>query len=138
MEQYDYEMQLLYDIKGAIFDTYNKLGPGLLEKAYKSVLCYYLRKRGLKCQSEVLVPILIDDINMDVHFRIDILVEDCVVIELKAVEQVSQYHHRQILNYMRLGNYHRGFLVNFDTDNIMKSIYPKINAKAPAPERKNH
>ena len=121
------ETQLGYEIKGAIYDTYFSLGPGLLEKTYQKALCYFLNKRGLKYQTELSVPVIIEGHNLGSDLRIDILVENCYVLELKAVEEMRQLYHSQILTYMRLGHFHRGYLVNFNCEKIKDNIFPKVN-----------
>lgn len=123
------ETKLGYEIKGAILDTYFKTGPGLLEQTYKVVLCYYLEQRGLKYRTEVSVPVIVNGVDTHTVYRIDILVEECYVIELKAVENMNEVFHAQILTYMRFGHYHRGYLVNFNTKQIIKNIFPKVTDK---------
>ena len=121
------ERELLYQIRGAIYDTYYALGPGLLEKVYEDALTHFLTKRGLNVMRQVKVPIIIDGVELDNPLYLDILVNNSIIIELKAVLEMKNIFHCQLLTYLRLSNLHRGVLVNFNTDNINESIWYKVN-----------
>jgi len=121
------ENDISYKIRGCIFNVYNTLGPGLLESVYQHTLNYELQKCGLETKVEFPVPVFYDNQKMDVGFRIDILVNDLVIIEIKSVENLAEVHHKQVLTYLRLTNLKLGLLVNFNSDDIMKSIYRKVN-----------
>ncbi len=121
------ESELTYKIRGAIFNVYKALGPGLLETIYEAALCYELQKQGLHVANQVKLDVIYDGKILPVDFRLDILVEDTVIIELKSVEEIKPVHHKQLLTYLRIANKHIGLLVNFNTDDINKSIYRKIN-----------
>jgi GxxExxY protein len=121
------ENEISYKIRGAIFKVYNELGPGLLESTYKKTLAYQLQKDGLRIHREVEVPIIYDDVEFDEGYRMDILVEDKVIVELKSVEEMKALHHKQILTYLKLSDKRLGLLVNFNTADISKSIYRKVN-----------
>ena len=121
------ENDISYKIRGCIFNVYNTLGPGLLESVYLHTLNYELQKCGLETKVEFPVPVFYDNQKMDVGFRIDILVNDLVIIEIKSVENLAEVHHKQVLTYLRLTNLKLGLLVNFNSDDIMKSIYRKVN-----------
>ena len=121
------EDDISYEIRGAIFDTYNALGPGLLESVYEEALCYYLNKRGLKVERQVPVPIVIDNHQLSNDLRLDILVEDKIIVELKSVIEMKEVYHLQLLTYLKLSHLHKGILVNFNTANIKESIWNKIN-----------
>lgn len=121
------ENEISYQIRGAIFDIYNELGPGLLESVYTQALEIELIDRGLKVKREVPVPVYYKDHKMDLGFRLDILVEDKVIIELKSVESLMPIHHKQVLTYLKVTNLKLGILVNFNTDNITNSIHRKVN-----------
>lgn len=121
------ENEVSYKIRSAIFKIYNELGPGLFESVYEQALLYQLRKDGLEAKSQVEVPVYYDEQKLDVGFRIDILVEDLVIIEIKSVEELSKVHHKQLLTYLRLTEIRLGLLVNFNTDNISESIIRKVN-----------
>ena len=122
------ESELTYKIRGAIYNVYKALGPGLLESVYEAALCYELRKQGLHVENQVKLDVIYDGQVLPVDFRLDILVEDTVIIELKSVEEIKPIHHKQLLTYLRIANKHIGLLVNFNTDDIVKSgICRKIN-----------
>lgn len=116
------ENEISYKIRGAIFKVYNKLGPGLFESVYESALYYELTKLDLSVQRQLAVTIPYDELILDVAFRIDLLVEDKVIIELKSVEDLSPMHYKQIATYLRLTNKKLGLLVNFNTLNILNEI----------------
>ncbi|MCM0664849.1 MULTISPECIES: GxxExxY protein [Flavobacterium] len=116
------ENEISYLIRGAIFKVYNNLGPGLFESVYESALFYELEKLDLKIQKQVEVIIPYEEITLDPAFRIDILVEDKVIIELKSVEDLAPIHYKQVATYLRLTNKKLGLLVNFNTTNILNDI----------------
>ncbi len=120
------ENKISYLIRGAIFNVYNGLGPGLLESVYVAALVHELRKEKLNVQTEVPVPVIYDGIKLELGFRLDILVEDLVVIEVKSVEQLANVHHKQVLTYLKLYNKKLGILVNFNTDTIEENIFRKV------------
>ena len=97
------------------------------ESVYESALIYQLRKDGLKAIAQVEVPVYYDEQKLEIGFRIDILVEDLVIIEIKSVEEISKVHHKQLLTYLKLTEIRLGLLVNFNTDNIGDSIIRKVN-----------
>ena len=121
------EDELTYEIRGAIFDTYNALGPGLLESVYKEALCYFINKRGLKVERQVSVPIVIEDHKLATDLKLDILIEDRIIVEIKSVVEMKEVFHLQLLTYLRLSNLHRGILVNFNTADIKSSVWNKVN-----------
>ena len=106
---------------------YNSLGPGLLESVYQHILNYKLQKCGLETKVEFPVPVFYDNQKMDIGFRIDILVNDLVVIEIKSVETLAAVHHKQILTYLKLTDLKLGLLVNFNSEDISKNIFRKVN-----------
>ncbi len=97
------------------FKVHSKLGPGLLESAYEACLEHELKKRGLKVDRQLPQPVYYDDIHIDVGYRIDLLVNDSIIIELKAVEQLAPIHTAQLLTYLKLSGKSLGFLINFNT-----------------------
>ena len=121
------EYQLTYQIRGAIYDTYNALGPGLLESVYEEALVYFLCKRGLLVERQVQVPLIVDGNFLETQLRIDLLVERRVIIEIKSVLDMRDVFHLRLLTYLKLTKLHRGILVNFNTDNIEESIWVKVN-----------
>ena len=121
------EKAITYQIRGAIYDTYNALGPGLLESVYEEALIYFIQQRGLLVERQVEVPIVLDDITLATPLRLDLLVEKCIIVEIKSVSEMKDLFHKQILTYLKLTNLHRGILVNFNTDDIHYSMWNKVN-----------
>lgn len=121
------ENDISYAIRGAIFKVYKELGPGLLESVYEAALLYQLKKDGLEAKSQVPIPVIYDEQELNIGFRIDILVENKVIIEIKSVEELSRVHHKQVLTYLKLTKLKLGILVNFNTENVLNSIYRKVN-----------
>jgi len=112
-----------YKIRGAIFNVYNFLGPGLLESVYEEALVYELKQLGLKVERQKEVPIKYKDTILNTALRLDLIVEDKVIIELKSVSELKDIHFKQTLTYLRLLELHLGILVNFNTNNILYSIH---------------
>ena len=121
------ENEISYKIRGAIFNVYNNLGPGLLETVYVLALCHELKLYGLDVKTEVPVPVYYGDVELEAGFRLDILVANKVIIEVKSVEIINKTHHKQILTYLKLTGIKLGILVNFNTDDISKGIIRKVN-----------
>lgn len=121
------ENEISYKIRGAIFKVFNTLGLGLLESAYEATLLYELKKDGLVVKSQIPLPLLYDEVKMDVGYRIDLLVEDKVIIEIKSVENLLEVHHKQVITYLKLSGIKLGLLVNFNCSEIDKSIFRKVN-----------
>jgi len=109
-------------IIAAGIEVHRRLGPGLLESAYEACLVYELRKRGLKALSQVGLPVIYDEVKLDVGYRIDILVEDSVIIELKAVEKVIALHEAQLISYLKLSGKKVGLLLNFNVTRLKDGI----------------
>ena len=121
------ENEISYKIRACIFLVYNKLGPGLLESAYEAALRYEIEKIGLKVQSQVGLPMVYESIQIEAAYRIDLLVEDKIIIEIKSVEELNPVHHKQIITYLKLSSKRLGILVNFNTDNLANNIFRKVN-----------
>ncbi|NEN23908.1 GxxExxY protein [Cryomorpha ignava] len=119
--------QLSYDITGLAIKVHKALGPGLLECVYEKCLKYELIKNGYDVQHQMFVPVIYDDLEMDVDLRLDLLVNDTVVVELKAIEKTQPVHEAQLLTYMKLLKKPQGLLINFFTENITKSLKPFVN-----------
>ncbi len=119
--------QLSYEIVGLAIKVHKELGPGLLESVYEKCLKYELQKNGYKVMQQLQVPIIYDDLKMDTDLRLDLLVEDCIIVELKAIEFVLPIHEAILLSYMKLLKKPQGLLINFHTDNISKSMKPFVN-----------
>ncbi|GAA5101439.1 GxxExxY protein [Chryseobacterium ginsengisoli] len=121
------ENEISFYIRKSIFSVYNELGPGLLEKVYENVLIHELQNNGLNVKAQVPMKIKYRDTFIDSSFIADIIVENKVIIEVKAVIEINNIHHQQLLTYLKLTNLKLGILVNFNTDYIDKSIFRKIN-----------
>ena len=121
------ENEISYKIRGAIFKVYKELGPGLLESIYEAALCYQLTKDGLNVRKQVPVKVVYDGVILPVDCRLDLLVEDKVIVELKSVEALMNVHHKQLLTYLKITGKKLGILVNFNSDDIVSSIYRKVN-----------
>lgn len=115
--------EITYAIRGAIYDVYMVLGPGLLESAYEMVLAYHLRQEGFAVQTQVPISLSYGDIEIPMAYRLDMLVNDKVIVELKSVDSIEKIHYKQLRTYLRLSHKHTGILVNFNTQNILNSIH---------------
>ena len=124
--KYKEENDLSYTIIGAIYNVYNNLGPGLLESVYESALTYELTKKGLRVDRQVEVPILYENIKIESNLRLDMLVEDLVIVELKSVLEMKDVFYLQIDTYLKLTGKHLGLLVNFNPDDIVHSIHCRV------------
>lgn len=121
------ENEVSYVIIGAIFKVYNTLGPRLLESIYEEALVYQMKKDGLKVEEQVAVPVYYDGHKLRNDLRLDILVEDQVILELKSVKELSNVNYKQLRSYLVLSHKKLGLLVNFTTDNIKESIHRVVN-----------
>lgn len=121
------ENDISYIIRGCIFNVFNKLGPGLLESAYEAALGLELTKAGLKVKIQAALPMIYQTVKVDVGYRLDVVVEDKVLIEIKSVENLMDVHHKQVLTYLKLSGMRLGLLVNFNSTDISKSIFRKVN-----------
>ena len=117
------------EISGAIVDAsvriHRKFGPGLLESAYEAILACDLRRRGLRVERQKLITFSYDEIDVQQAFRADLLVEGCVIVEVKSVEHVAAVHSKQLLTYLRLTNLRVGLLLNFGAE-IMKDGIDRV------------
>ena len=111
----------------AAYTVHVALGPGLLESVYETVLCHELRKRGLKVERQVAVPVIYDGLHFEEGFRADIVVEDKLVLELKSVESVLPVHKKQTLTYIRLMDKRLGLLLNFGAALMKDGIWRIVN-----------
>jgi GxxExxY protein len=121
------ENEITYAIRGVIFKMFKKLGAGLFENVYKHILKYELEKLGLNVKMEVPLPVIYDNMRFDIGFRVDLLVNDKVIIEIKSVEKLSEVHHKQTITYLKLSGLKLGILVNFNSNNIANDIFRKVN-----------
>ena len=121
------ENELSTIIIGCAIEVHRRLGAGLLERAYQECLMYELKLNGLKVEKKVLLPITYKDLKIDNGYRIDLLVEDKVVVELKTVEELHNAHFAQVLTYLKFGNYKLGLIFNFNEAILKNGIKRIIN-----------
>lgn len=112
---------------GKAIEVHKELGPGLLESAYQECLFYELIKAGLKVEKEKPLPIVYKEVKLNHGYRIDLLVENKVVIELKTVEYLTEVHKAQILTYLRLGDFKLGLLINFHVNLLKDGLKRYVN-----------
>jgi len=113
---------LSQEVLDAAFRVHSTLGAGLLESAYEHCLCYELNKRDIRAERQVQLPVIYDSIKIDAGYRIDILVEDQLIIEIKAVDHLLAIHEAQLLTYLKLANKHVGLLINFNVLSLKNGI----------------
>lgn len=121
------ENEISYQILGAAFDVYNNLGPGLLESVYIRAMEVELNGRELEVRREVPVPVTYKNERLELGFRLDLLIKNKVIIEVKSVEDIHKVHHKQVLTYLKITGLKLGLLINFNTDDLKNSIYRKVN-----------
>ena len=121
------ENDIAHKILGCAFEVHKALGPGLLESAYQECLCYKLQQSGLSFHKEKPMPLIFEGVTLECGYRIDILVENKVVIEIKSIDALNDVHLAQILTYMKLGNYKLGLLLNFNVALLKQGIKRVIN-----------
>ena len=114
-------------IIAATMKVHAAVGPGLLESAYETCLLYELEKQGLRVSRQVSIPIRYEDLTIDNGYRIDLLVGDRVVVELKALETILPVHRAQLLSYLRLGGFKLGYLLNFNVARMRDGIVRLVN-----------
>jgi GxxExxY protein len=114
--------QITHEILDSAYKVHTNLGPGLLESAYRTCLVYELRKKGLKVEEEKPLPLIYEEIKLECGYRIDIFVEDQVVVELKTVEAFTDVHAAQVLTYLKLSGSKVGLLINFYTKSLKDGI----------------
>ena len=114
--------QITHEILDSAYKVHTKLGPGLLESAYQACLVYELKKKNLKVEVEKPLPLIYEEVKLDCGYRIDILVEDQVVVELKTVESFTDVHTAQVLTYLKLSENKVGLLINFYTKSLKNGI----------------
>ena len=118
---------LSYKIIGCAMEVYNTLGPGLLESAYEKALIHELQINGLSVSSQVHVEMSYKGINLGEGLRLDLLIEDSLIVELKSVEELKPIHYKQLLTYLKLTNKHTGLLINFNVSDFRDGIKRVIN-----------
>jgi len=121
------ENEIATKVIGCAIEVHRQLGPGLLESAYQECLFYELKQAGFKVEKEKKLPITYKEVTLDHGYRIDLLVENKVVIELKTVEVLNEVHTAQVLTYLKLGDYRLGLLLNFHVIVLKQGIKRIIN-----------
>ena len=116
------ENEISKTIVNTAFQIHCKLGPGLLESVYEELMCYELRKQGLKVERQRGIPVVWNELKMEIGFRADLIVENKVIIELKSVETIAPVHPKQLLTYLRLTGLKLGLLINFNEPLIKNGI----------------
>ena len=119
--------EITYEIRGAIYDVYKKLGPGLLESVYEEALVFELEQRGLTVARQVEVPVRYKGNELKTPLRLDLMVNNRVIVELKSVEEMKKVFSKQLLTYLKLMEKRVGILVNFNTDDILASMKRIVN-----------
>lgn len=121
------ENEISYIVRGAVFKVYNTLGTGLLESVYEAALKHELAKEGLSIQSQIGIPVVYDNTDLGLGFRLDLLINDKVILEIKSVESLAPVHHKQLLTYLKLSNKKLGLLINFNSDDLSENIKRIVN-----------
>ncbi|MGM0745390.1 GxxExxY protein [Rhodohalobacter sp.] len=122
-----HENEISYTIRGAVFKVHTELGPGLLESVYESALAYELREEGLDVLTQLGIPVVYKEIEMNQGFRMDLLVNSKVIVEVKSVDTLLDVHHKQLLTYLKLSNIKLGLLINFNVTTLKNSIIRIVN-----------
>ena len=110
------------EIVDAAFKVHNQLGPGLLEKIYEICFCHELKKKGLRHKRQILLPVVYDGLHFEESLRLDVLVEDKIICELKAMDIVNPVWQAQVLSHLKITGKHIGFLINFNVTKIKEGI----------------
>jgi GxxExxY protein len=118
--------KLTEGIIGAAIEVHRQLGPGLLESAYEECLCHELGLRGMRFKYQVELPVVYKGLRLDCGYRLDVVVEDEVILELKAVEQILPVHEAQLLTYLRLSGKKLGLLINFNVAALKEGIVRRV------------
>lgn len=121
------ENQISKIIIGEAIKVHSALGPGLLESVYKECLYYLLQKEGINVEKEKKVPVVFENVSLDCGYRIDLLVENKVVVELKCADFFTDLHLAQVITYLRLGNYKLGLFINFNVPLLKQGIRRVVN-----------
>ncbi len=114
--------KISYDIIGCAYKVHSKLGPGLLESTYQICLKYELKKMKYEVEVEKSLPVIYDEIKLDAGYRIDLIVNNSVIVELKSVEAINDVHIAQLLTYLKLSNIKLGLLINFNVKDLKQGI----------------
>jgi GxxExxY protein len=118
-----------HDIIRIAMHIHSQLGPGLLESAYQETLYYYLKKEGYSVEKEKPMPLVIEGVQLNCGYRIDLLIEKKLVLEIKSVKALNEVHMAQLLTYLKLGNFELGLLLNFNVVHLKDGIKRVINSR---------
>jgi len=118
--------ELTHQILGAAIEVHKSLGPGLLESAYEECLCRELHLRDIRFERQVVVPVAYKGVNLDCGYKLDLLIENTVILELKCVERITSIHEAQLLTYMKLLSKPVGFIINFNVPVLRAGIVRKV------------
>jgi len=121
------ENQITETIIGCAIKVHKALGPGLLESAYQECLFYELKKANLKVEKEKPIPLDYENVKLECGYRVDLMVEDRIIVELKAVDELNEVHLAQVLTYLRLADCTIGLLINFNVTQLLKGLKRVIN-----------
>ncbi len=121
------ENEISYKIIGAVIELHKNIGAGLLESAYEAALAYDLRELGLDVRQQVPMPFFYKEVKQDIGYRIDLLVENKVIVEIKSVENLAPIHFAQTLTYLKLSGVKLGLLINFNTQVVKEGIHRIVN-----------
>lgn len=121
------ENELSYKILDAALKAHTALGPGLLESSYQAVLVYELKKAGLSVEKEKPLPLIYEEVHLEIGYRIDIMVENKVIIEVKSVDALNDIHLAQVLTYLKLSDCRLGLLLNFNVKSMKQGIKRIVN-----------
>lgn len=122
------DREYTYRILGCVYEVYKQLGPGLLESIYEAAMMKELQMQGFEVRNQVAVPVFYKGELICSDLRLDLIVDNKLILELKSVVDFRKLFEKQLLTYLRLMNCEMGYVVNFDTDNIRNGIYPVINS----------
>lgn len=121
------ENELSYNVIGIALELHRNIGPGLLESTYENALAFDLREAGFEVHQQVSMPFHYKEVKMDVGYRLDIIVENKLIIEVKSVENLAAVHYSQLLTYLKLSNLKLGLLINFNTKLLRDGIHRVVN-----------
>jgi GxxExxY protein len=127
MEEGERLNQITEQIIGAAIAVHRALGPGLLESAYEACLAYELTQQGLKVETQKPLPVVYREVKLDCGYRLDLLVEDAVIVELKSVDRLASIHTAQLMSYLKLSGCRVGLLINFNETLLKNGIVRKVN-----------
>lgn len=127
LKEHNQKYQFFSDITGAAMKVYNKYRPGLMESAYEAALKYLLEQQGYKVERQVYLPIYWDEVQLDQNYRMDLVIDDSIILELKAVSFADKEHRKQLFNYMNLTHMPYGMLINFGPTGLFSEWFERYS-----------